>query len=192
MFLPGLLGKLLVSRELRFEGGKLLILSEPWFMLPIKIFIETTRDIINDPKFISKLYYTAKEGNRISMSKTLKHQYKLRGKKFIDLAMQMTQMGGWGDIKVITFDEITGHIIFNIYDSAIGSNFGPSKKPVDHIWRGILAGGVSVALNKDIDFVETACIAQGKPFCIYQGKPRNEWMNKPNTQVKEQLGIKKK
>lgn len=178
----------MIAREIRLEDGKLLILSEPWFMLPVKIFVETTKEILKEPKHVLSLYYTAKKGNKTSMSKTLKNRYIVRGRKFIDLAIDMTKMGGWGLIKTVTADEENGHVIFNIYNSAIGMNYGRSKKPVDHVWRGILAGGISVAFDKDIDFVETDCIAQGKAFCIFVGKPRKEWFKTPTKLVREQLG----
>lgn len=181
----------MIAREIRLEDGKLLILSEPWFMLPVKIFVETTKKILKEPKHVTHLYYTAKQGNKASMSKTLTEKYIMRGRKFIELAIDMTKMGGWGLIKPVTVDEESGHIVFNIYNSAIGSNYGRSEKPVDHIWRGILAGGVSVAFDKDIDFIETDCIAQGKQFCIFVGKTREEWFKTPTKLVREQLGSKK-
>ncbi|HLC59621.1 MAG TPA: 4-vinyl reductase [archaeon] len=183
--------KLLISRELKMEEGKLTILNESWTMLPTKIYVGLVREFIKNPKLSYKLYYLAKEANRTGMANTMKKKYGLDKSKFINTGIDMANMAGWGNIKIVNLDMETGNATCNMYNSPVAAQFGHNDKPVDHIWRGVMAAGLSVALDKEIDWVEVSCIAQGKPFCTFISKPRVDWLKDKNPLVREQLGLDK-
>jgi predicted hydrocarbon binding protein len=181
--------KLLVGREIKFEDGKLIIFNEDWIMLPVKILAEVFSKVLEDPKMSSKLYYVSKDANKKGMSKVLVNKYGFKDEKFLNLATDMAQMGGWGEIKIMNLDVKKGTASVNIYNSPVARLLRGSKKPVDHVWRGTMAGGMSKAVGKDIDLVEVECIAMGKKFCSFVAKPRKEWLKDKSPMVKEQLGL---
>jgi len=184
--------KLLIARQLKMEAGGMYIFDERWNMIPTKILAETFREIMKRPQLIPKIYNVAKESNKKSFAYVMKDKMGLEKIKFVQVGIDISTMSGWGNIQLVNVDVETGTSNTNIYNSPIGSVYGPSKKPVDHIFRGIMAGALSLALGKEIDFIEHNCIAMGKPYCVFESRPTEMWLSDKSMRlkVKEQLGLK--
>lgn len=187
----GFISKLLVSRKLRFERGKILLLDQPMSFVPVELFIEETKRILNskDKAEETRLYFDAwKTG--VFFMRDFSKGYNL--KKFEDrynLAMEIISMAGFGDYQTISFEGgIYAH--FNIINNPIAEYFYPSKIPVDFITRGFNAGGGTIVHETIINTIETSCKAMNGRNCNHINANMSFLKNyKDQKLVKEQLDL---
>jgi len=77
-------------------------------------------------------------------------------------------------------------MVYRVNNSKLAKLYGNIGKPVDHIPRGWFAGAACVFFGKDVDAVETKCIAKGDEYCEFIIKPKNRF-DFNNDLVKSQL-----
>jgi len=87
---------------------------------------------------------------------------------------------------MLLYLESLGHGMFSIeeYDECRGCRIiaynllecidVKSDKPNSQLCRGILAGALSALWNKDIEVIETKCIAMGDPYCEFIIRPKKD------------------
>ena len=66
-----LFNKLLISKELKIEEGKLIIYDSTYVMLPYEIIAELMKTSLKNPKMVSTIYYEAKEGTKNGFAKKM-------------------------------------------------------------------------------------------------------------------------
>ena len=188
----GFISKLLFSRKLRFEKGKIVLLDQPMAFVPIDYFIEETKRILdtNDRKEMFRLYLDAWKAGVFFMFNFSKG-YEV--KKFEDrynLAMEIISMAGFGDYKTLAFKGgVFAH--FNILNNPVAEFFYPSKVPVDFITRGFNAGGGTIVHETIINTIEISCKAMNGQNCT-QINGNTEFLSayKDKKLVSEQLDLK--
>lgn len=188
----GFISKLLFSRKLKFEKGKIVLLDQPMAFVPVEFFIEETKRILknNDKEEMTRLYFDAWKSGVFFM-RDFSKGYNV--KKFEDrynLAMEIISMAGFGDYKTVAFKGgVFAH--FNIINNPIAEYFHPSKIPVDFITRGFNAGGGTIVHETIINTIETECKAINGKMCVHINASV-PYLKKYKDQklVKEQLDMK--
>jgi len=73
----------------------------------------------------------------------------------------------WGSIKFeLNMKRGTGRVI--VRDSFEAQQFGPSREPVCHFFKGYLEGALSQTFKKPLKVTEIECIAKGDKSCIFK------------------------
>jgi len=160
------LSKLLISGNLKFSNGQMILLGEKVFIVPVNYFVEETKKAITDTKKIMEIYWSAWAAGYMIM-KTFVKIYKL--KKFEErykIAMDVLQLAGMGNYETIEFrkKEFT---YFKTKNNPLPRTLYPQKKPVCHFIRGANAGGGTWVHEKIMNGIEEKCEAQNKNVCVF-------------------------
>lgn len=178
--------KLLMSRQLTFENGQIRVTGEISIMIHGPALIMLTDNIIEKmgKEGVKSIYAASKEGG-MSLAKAYKSKFHLAESKLANLLMDLASMGGWGRFEFIKLDFKENIMICTVKESPFARLSKQKKKKVCHMIRGLLAGGASIGFGKDVECIETKCLADGSNFCEFIVKPKKEFKEK--NLVKEQL-----
>jgi predicted hydrocarbon binding protein len=135
--------------------------------------------------FVNSLYFTSKKLG-IEWAKKFNDFYHVKREDVFKWGADTVNLAGWGLSKVVSVNSKKKLIKFTLKDSAICEYYGVSKNPVDHIFRGMIAGAMSTTYDTDIDGVEIKCKAMGAPYCEFITKPAKDF-NFKDPLVKSQL-----
>jgi len=166
--------KLLFARELSLERGKISLLGHTVIMAPVSSFIEIR-------KYLSKfgataLLYEACKHSGITYMKTLIKKFGMKSsRELIEWGMNTISLAGWGNVELLSFNEDKKFSILILRGSEFARNYGPSKEPVDDVFRGYCAATATVVFKTDMDVVETKCLSMGKGVCEFTVKPAKEF-----------------
>lgn len=179
---------LLMHGEIKIERGSFVVLGQRLLMSPMPFFLELTKNVLNDPKKSIELYELCKKALVHNFSVPLAKKYGLTGLKLVDTLQKFGEIGGWGEIDMLDYDETNKRAIVRINNTPIGSYLrNTNSKPVDHIVRGFMAGSASGVFNKDMDYVEVKCVAKGDPYCEFIAKEKAEFLKEDSALIHEQI-----
>jgi len=154
-----LITKLSLSKQLRFEEGRILLFGKPTIILPAECFLSLTEDVGNyealyeKGKILGKELYFAPHLNLVEDEK-----------KALILLIQLFNVLGFGKLRIgeIKFDE--KRAIFTLENSI----FGISKSIGGCYYiSGIIAGFMSEVFGEDTECIERECIKRGSPRCEF-------------------------
>jgi predicted hydrocarbon binding protein len=75
---------------------------------------------------------------------------------------------GWGKWEIdLEAQQAQGFTVINLYDSAVAKTLGNVGKPVCHLYAGLFAGFLSVALKRSLSGLEVQCYGMGEPYCKF-------------------------
>jgi len=179
--------KLMIGKEMNFEEGKVLLLKEPICLMPIETVVDIIRSTKNQQNNV--LYQAAKVSGKYWFDKITERFYKekMPPEKILEWGNNIIALAGYGISIVHKFDINEKYIVFYLKNSTICELYGKSKKPLDHIYRGFIAGAGSIMLNGDSEAVELNCKSMGSPYCEFIVKHKDKF-DKKDPIVKEQLG----
>jgi predicted hydrocarbon binding protein len=167
-----------------FEEGKVTFYGQDVLIIPYIPIMEYMAQISNDTESTKIIYSMTKEAmleNREGIIKV----YKASGDS--DWICNTINLFGQGKIKYEnSATEPIGVIILENSISAKDIKY-TTKYPIDHILRGIIAGIVSVVLDKDIDAIETMCCATGSSNCKFFIATKEDIENKFAILYKQQI-----
>jgi len=86
---------------------------------------------------------------------------------------------GVGRATITAFSPVDGHYSFKIEDGTFPATYGPSSKPVCHLWAGWAAGVVKRLFGRDVLCDEVQCRAMGARFCEFEVRPSGGLPPKP-------------
>jgi predicted hydrocarbon binding protein len=86
---------------------------------------------------------------------------------------------GVGRAAVTMFTPAEGRYGFKIEDSTFPAAYGPSSKPICHLWAGWAAGVVKRLFGTDVLCEEVACRSMGARFCEFEIRPHVALPPKP-------------
>ena len=179
--------KLLLHSQLKFEKGNITLLNQRICMIPVYNFVDIQK-AMEKAGFKNALYLTSKQLG-LEWTTKLKKQYKTNREGILEWGSNTVTLAGWGTVETLSVDPKKKVIRFLLHNSAISESYGPSKKPVDHIFRGMIAGAMSIAFGVDMEAVEIRCKSLGDPYCEFVVQPRKDFdLKKPL--VKDQLAKK--
>ena len=183
------IAKLLVSKQLRFNKGEILLFNQPSGIIPIDWMVELQKELYkrNEQNII---YYAGKEMG-LRYFRNMYNLFKLSQEDIVNYGLGILTLAGWGDIKATVVDFENKIIIEQIKGGGPEAKMlGYTGKPVCHFIRGCAGGGARAIFGEDSDAIETKCVSEGTTYCEFMKQPTRKW-NKKDPLVKEQLALPK-
>jgi predicted hydrocarbon binding protein len=159
--------KLLLSRQLRFEEGKLTIFDQRVLIVPVELILLLIEKSVVDRKF-EQLIYDVMKKSVYNFCKSLAQRRSVKPKEMVQILINLAEMNGYGKLELIKLDYKTKEAVFHMrhLPSELISKRAKTRV-VDRYWAGMLAGGASWIFGKDVDAIETRCVADGKESCEF-------------------------
>lgn len=178
--------KLMLGREMSFEKGKILLLKEPICLMPVRTVADIVVATTNEQKNV--LYHAGKSSGAYWFKKITERFYakNMPARDIIEWGNNIIAMAGYGVSVLEKFTE--NEIKFRLEDSTVAELVGKSTKPLDHLYRGYVAGAGTIMLNEECDALEFMCKATGAPTCQFVVKPARLF-DTQDPLVKEQLRL---
>ena len=79
----------------------------------------------------------------------------------INWGVDLVSLSGWGDCYSVNLDYKNNFFIFEIKNSTAAKYHGKADYPVDHLFRGLVSGGVSYITKSNLECIEIKCLAKG-------------------------------
>ena len=166
------------SKMLKVEDGNMSLMGVDINIVPTSILCSLQKGLIDAlglEKAYKQIYESAKRGSIEYNSSFVKQQKIAEKRKILDWQSKILEFGGWGHIEIakIDFEKDTLVAVFRKTPFTVNyiKLYGKSKGPVDFITAGFNAGGLSVMAGKDLDVLETKCVAMSDPFCEFEAGP---------------------
>jgi predicted hydrocarbon binding protein len=183
--LSALIQKLLFVNQFNIANGKINILGKDYILIDPFTFLILQN--IDD----STAYKTAKTGSEKSLKELVEHAkvyQNVKDQSLKEIALLSQKVGktddgtiktlqkvfeiyGLGKLTITNLDNKNKTATLKIENSTMAkahSKKGNSKKTVCTLCAGVLAGIFSYVFKKDIDCIETKCLAQGNNFCEFK------------------------
>ena len=178
--------KLILHKQLKMEKGEIELFNQRVVMLSMLSLIEIHKELERSGNDL--LLYKATKEFGINWAKDLGSKYKFKKSDVFKWGLASITLAGWGDAEVISEDKDNKVLKFTLKNSAVSQFYGSSNKAVDHIFRGMAAGSLSIVYGEDMGCIETSCASMGAPYCEFTVKPTNKF-DLSNDLVKKQLGV---
>lgn len=164
------------SKMLKIKDGELTLMNTYINIIPTALLCDLQKGLVQSwglEKAYDAIYKSAKRGSAEYNKDLIKKQGFTNKRKIFDWQMRVVTFSGWGVIEPSKIDFKNISFKAHYHDSPFTKEYGKSNYPVDFIPMGFTAGGVSQAVGKDVDAVETKCMAMGHPYCeIELGLPK--------------------
>ncbi|MEM7815599.1 MAG: hypothetical protein QXN71_00595 [Candidatus Aenigmatarchaeota archaeon] len=181
------ISKLLVSRKLNFEEGRISLLGEDICLVPISFIYQLTRDDLSK-KEINDLYFESWVAGFFIMGKMIEGYGLKKFEERYRLAMDTVSMMGFGDYKTLEFYQ--GFAKFAVIKNPLSLKFYPGKVPIDHFLRGANAGGGTLVHEMLINCVEIDCAAINGNSCLFINSTNDLLFDKYKKFAESQLDLK--
>ena len=179
-----LVTKLLLHGQMKFEKGRIELLGDNITILPADTIVEIQK-LLEQQAQEHLIYRGARVAGKNWFSKMHK-EFTLKSTDVFQWGPDLISLAGWGEVIVIKRDDATKTIVGRLMNSINSKLYGPSKKPVDHVFRGLFCGAMSFIFGADLEAVEVKCQAVGDAFCEFVVKPKKDF-DFSNQLVVEQL-----
>lgn len=189
--MPDMFAKLLMAREIKFKEGEISLLGNRVVLMPSYSLSGILKNAGENPEIGKILYYESKGCLRDGFAKVVRQKYGLTGGRLVDWLINVGHVAGWGQISLVRHTASNDAVedVFHVKNPP-SLRLAKSARPVDHIFRGMIAGGESMAFDADMEAIETKCVAQGNPYCEFVAKRRERFLaDKDNPLVAEQLRL---
>jgi predicted hydrocarbon binding protein len=183
-------GKVLVTRQIKFEEGKIVLFNQRITMNPAytNAMIQKELEKIKS----AHLIYDSMKQLGLQWTRDLQKNYGTKHRDVVKWGINVVTLAGWGIVEIIEDNPLKKIIIFKLKDSAIAKtilkNYGKSKTPVDYSFRGMIAGTFSVLYKTDMDCIETKCLAMGDSICEFVVKEKSK-INFKDEKIRQQFDI---
>jgi hypothetical protein len=166
----GFLTKLVLSKRLKLEEGKITIFDEPFAFVPMVSLVQMTKDAVErGTQALNDLYFYG----WVYGYEVTRHVLKSFGlhtglQSFNDrysVVMNIVELVGFGDYKTSVFK--VGDARFKNFDNPFALKFYPSNAMVDHYLRGMNAGGGTLVHEVLINCIELECAAINGKYCNF-------------------------
>lgn len=183
------LANLLLHKQLVFKKGKIILLDEGVTFVPLSTHIAEIK-FFESKNLCAGLYLGAKFTGVTWNKKMLKTYSSKTPREIFEWGNKVLNLAGYGEFSVHQENTEKNEFIWRLYDSQIANAFvneyGKVNFPVCHRPRGYFAGAASFVSGKDLDAVETKCLAKGDTVCEFVIKAKNKF-NKNDKLTKRQL-----
>jgi len=180
------------AKELEVKNGEIKIMKTPVCFALTHILAAIQKELIDSigfEKAYFHLYDTNKSGSKIYNESFIKKHGFTDKRKVLDWQINIVTLGGWGKFEVMYIDTKENKLKIKFEDSPFPKLYGKSKYPVCILPTGFTAGGASANFKKNLDGLETKCVAMGDPFCeIIFDSPKK--INHMREEQWKKLGLK--
>jgi len=182
------LKKLLFARQIKFEEGKIVLFNQRINMVPVYSFATLQMEIEKIGK--EEIIYQSMKKLGRQWTTDLQREYKTKHRAVIEWGINVVTLAGYGTVEIIKDSVEKKAAVYLLKDSSmvdyILKNKIKVKHPVDHMFRGMLAGTYCTLYNMDMDCVETKCRAKGDKVCEFVVKERSKFDLK-DPKIKRQI-----
>jgi predicted hydrocarbon binding protein len=178
--------KLLLARQFEMEKGKIIVLGQPVVITPAWVFVYLLKTSKDKAKMGRLIYLATKFADLRGFSKAITEKYGFKRHELIKWMKDIAELAGWGQINIRKIDTKEKIVIGYVLNSPLPALYGPSKFPVDHVFRGLTAGALEIVFQEQTECIETQCIAMGNNCCEFIIKPRKQF-SFTDPKVKEQI-----
>jgi len=190
--MPGLWGfasKMLISGNFSLKQGEIDLLGMPMAILSMRTIKQMSDDAIKrGPEGINDLYFEGWVFGH-TFTKRLGEAFKL--KKFEErykVVMDIAAMIGFGDFKTIEF--YPGFAHYNVFKNPFALQYPKEYGPVDHLLRGMNAGGSTAVHERVMNCLELQCCSETRDHCEFVSASLELLKNKYDPAfVKKQLDL---
>lgn len=179
----------MLVRQINFEKGKILLLSNPIFLSPITTLVELQKTLDKN-KLSNLLYLAGKTSGTHWFNQMSKNFYskKITKRDTVVWGNNIIALAGFGVSVLEKFDEEKKEMIFRLENATVSQLYGKSTKPTDNLYRGYAAAAGNLVFKEESEAVEIACKSTGSKVCRFIVKPRSKW-DKNDPKFKEQVLI---
>ncbi len=156
------------SRQLTFSDGQIKMFNENVLFIPSDFIATYTESNAGNNETIKSLYNAAKTSTKEKFGITIGKEYGFAFKDYTKWFADIINLSGWGMLAWKDVDEAGRRGVISFSNSIIASSLkGKVKTQCDHVMRGFIAGGASVAFKEDMDVIEEKCVAAGDDECVF-------------------------
>jgi len=169
--------ELLNSGNVKFDENRLLILNAFQLIFPISVFLKLREFLIKEVG-TEKCNIILKEIGKYQVQQGLKRYKKLLQinklsiEKITEFGLKHIELLGMGKLQLIRAQTKPIHVIYNIINNPVAIEYKLlykiTNEPIDAYLSGILEGAYSIIFQKDINCMETLCIAKGDKVCQFE------------------------
>ncbi|MEI7961775.1 MAG: V4R domain-containing protein [archaeon] len=178
------LEKLLALRQVSFDKGRIKIFEQPSSLIPSESFVSMLKELEKEGK--ENVIYRAGKHAGEKWFDSMREKSKLNVDDVAKWGSNIVTLAGWGEAELKEMKRDDGYMVYNLKNSVVAELYGKTNHCVDHIFRGLVAGAAKVTFKRDVDCVETKCVAKGDPICEFIIQPKQRF-DKKNPLVKKQL-----
>ncbi|MFH0955091.1 MAG: 4-vinyl reductase [Candidatus Micrarchaeota archaeon] len=161
-------------------------MNAPFSIVPLEVLSGLA--LISDENANKAVYSAVKSHVRDSLLQSFQLTPPLL--KAVSFLEEYFTASGWGKLSHVQIDETNHRAIMVVDENPVAISLqGKSAKPVDHVYRGVLAGMFSKLFGVDVDCVEHQCACQGRKTCEFVIQPQAEF-DFAKTEPREQLSLK--
>jgi|GEM_PF-5859343 len=181
---------LLLLKKVKIEEGKFTLLGQRVCVAPIETLGSMTGLSLKN-NTASSLYEAVRTSFSSGWAEASKREFNFKPQDYFKWLIDLAHLNGWGNNELVEFNIDAREGTIKVSNGPISEWFkGKTDSPVDHVYRGLIAGGLSTSFKMDIDVIETKCAAKGDSYCLFVFKPRSKFKNPPaelSEFVKKQL-----
>jgi len=178
---------LLLNNQMRFDKGKLELMGIRDSFTPLSTYVEMLK-VLSKTKQENLVYYSSKRAGYEWFKKMATAFPGLKQREAITWGIDLVSASGWGTPSIAKLDLEKNFAEFDLTKSVTAELYGKSDAPVDHLFRGLVAGGLSYILKKDLESIETSCAARGNTACHFIVAENKVLLNSYSEVVKKQIG----
>lgn len=177
--------KFVFLSALKYKNNNFYLVNVPFAIAPTSFFASMA--VENSPEFNRQLYYSIKDSMKTHLHPNIKSDFNLDNENFLNFVKDFFVYSGWGSIEVKNIDYKKHNATILVSDSPLPKIIKKSKKPIDHLLRGVFAGLFSEVFKEDVDCIETECSALGNKTCKFSVGKKSKFDFKGLQQFREQV-----
>lgn len=164
--------KLLLTRALHFEEGKVEILGLKGIIIPISAFCDFQKKLsenIGEKKTFESIKEIGKSQGKLAVNSGITKFGKL-SEKFLELEIGLAEMLGLGKFEIVNIDLKDAKSVIHVQSNFAKEylqKFGKSKQPIDYFLTGLIEGFSENFIKKPVICKETICIGMGNSYCEF-------------------------
>ncbi|MDO8627702.1 MAG: 4-vinyl reductase [Candidatus Diapherotrites archaeon] len=182
------MAKLLIQNQLKLEENAVSLFGHRMSILPSYGFVELQKKLHDEN--LENISYRVFKKVSTAWITDFKNHFQSKGEDLVVWAKNLSNLTGWGEFDLVEINQKKFHYEVVLKNSAVAETIfheqGLVEKPADDLFRGLIAGSLSVISGKDLDAVETQCVANGFNECRFEVRPLKDF-NLKNHKVKAQL-----
>jgi predicted hydrocarbon binding protein len=177
-----------LAKLISMKDGEITLMDVPVTIYPVHIISDLEKELIGALGYrraYEKIYKSVREGS-IKYNRSFTKKYAIKDKrKALNWQVKIVTLSGWGKLEVALLDFEKTRAVLHYNNSPFPRLYKKTNYPVCIITTAFTAGGASVVIGKDLDAVETRCIAMGDRFCEIE-------ISTPDIIAKKREGLWKK
>lgn len=176
--------KLLMARQLRMERGRLTMLNQTICMIPVDTLFSIQKELEKIGKE-NTIYLAGKNSGYLWFVNMAKN-FKVAKKDIVKWGVDIISLAGFGNPIIVNIDTKNKKMIIDLENSTLAEKYKGTNKPIDHLFRGFIAGAGKLFFNVETEAIEIKCKAKGARKCEFIVKKREDF-NFSDKLVKQQL-----